>query len=132
MGIRPIALASAVVFAGAAIAQDTEDKLQIDGQSFVTETSAPAHLDNLSTIYSGWLFRTDETQALQLDDFDNPAQWRIPPGTALCGGCFLVIWLDAVALSVAAAAGIAVAAETGADLWVQVVVGVTTSLRMKR
>ena len=73
MGIRPIALASAVIFAGAAIAQDTEDKLQIDGQSFVTETSAPAHLDNLSTIYSGWLFRTDETQALQTDDFDNPA-----------------------------------------------------------
>ena len=73
MGIRPIALVSAVVLAGAAIAQDADDKLQIDGQSFVTETSAPAHLDNLSTIYSGWLFRTDETQALQVDDFDNPA-----------------------------------------------------------
>jgi sulfur-oxidizing protein SoxA len=73
MSIRPIAFISAIAFAGAAVAQDTEDKLQIDGQSFVTETSAPAHLENLSTIYSGWLFRTDETQALQIDDFDNPA-----------------------------------------------------------
>ncbi len=73
MSIRPIALISAIAFAGVAVAQDTEDKLQIDGQSFVTETSAPAHLENLSTIYSGWLFRTDETQALQIDDFDNPA-----------------------------------------------------------
>lgn len=73
MGLRPIALITACAFAGVAFAQDTEDKLQIDGQSFVTETSAPEHLENLSTIYSGWLFRTDETQALQLDDFDNPA-----------------------------------------------------------
>lgn len=47
--------------------------LSIDGESFVTQTAAPAHLENVDTIYSGWVFRTDETQALQLDDFDNPA-----------------------------------------------------------
>ena len=39
----------------------------------VTETAAPAHMENFDTIYSGWRFRTDETQALQIDDFDNPA-----------------------------------------------------------
>ncbi len=72
MGIRPIALITAFAFAGAVMA-DENDKLVIDGQTFVTETAAPAYVENLSTIYSGWLFRTDETQALQVDDFDNPA-----------------------------------------------------------
>ena len=47
--------------------------LEIDGESFVTEAAAPAHMENVDTIYSGWVFRTDETQTLQLDDFDNPA-----------------------------------------------------------
>ncbi|MGD9295194.1 MAG: sulfur oxidation c-type cytochrome SoxA [Roseobacter sp.] len=72
MGLRPIALITAVAFAGAAIAGE-DAKLVIDGQTFVTETTAPAYVENLSTIYSGWLFRTDETQALQTDDFENPA-----------------------------------------------------------
>ncbi|MEY8842334.1 sulfur oxidation c-type cytochrome SoxA, partial [Cribrihabitans sp. XS_ASV171] len=37
-------------------------------------TEAPAHLqDSFDTIYSGWHFRSDETQALQADDFENPA-----------------------------------------------------------
>jgi sulfur-oxidizing protein SoxA len=27
----------------------------------------------VDTIYSGWVFRTDETQALEMDDFDNPS-----------------------------------------------------------
>jgi sulfur-oxidizing protein SoxA len=40
----------------------------------IIETAAPDHLDgSLSTIYSGWVFRSDETQAIQADDFDNPA-----------------------------------------------------------
>ena len=51
-----------------------DDNLVInDETAMVTETAAPAHLENLDTIYSGWRFRTDETQSLQLDDFDNPA-----------------------------------------------------------
>ena len=45
----------------------------IQGETFVTKTEAPAYLDNLSEIYSGWVFRSDETQQLQLDDFENPA-----------------------------------------------------------
>lgn len=51
-----------------------DDSLVINEETtMVTETAAPAHLENLDTIYSGWRFRTDETQALQLDDFENPA-----------------------------------------------------------
>lgn len=56
----------------AAVAQDS-NTLVIDGETFVTETAAPEHLENLDTIYSGWRFRSGETQALETDDFDNPA-----------------------------------------------------------
>ena len=53
---------------------DENASLVIDGETLVTKTKAPVHLqDNLDEIYSGWLFRSSETQALQLDDFDNPA-----------------------------------------------------------
>jgi len=47
--------------------------LSIDGQEFITRAAAPAHMENVDTIYSGWVFRTDETQALEMDDFDNPS-----------------------------------------------------------
>ncbi|MEM7752119.1 MAG: sulfur oxidation c-type cytochrome SoxA [Pseudomonadota bacterium] len=64
-----------MAFVGAsAWAGPDEDSLVINEElDMVTETAAPAHLENVSTIYSGWRFRTDETQSLQLDDFDNPA-----------------------------------------------------------
>ena len=71
-GIKPVALLAALGIAGAAWAQD-DSTLEIDGEEMVTETEAPEHLENVSTIYSGWRFRTPETQALQMDDFDNPA-----------------------------------------------------------
>ncbi|MFP4326725.1 MAG: sulfur oxidation c-type cytochrome SoxA [Paracoccaceae bacterium] len=52
---------------------DPDAKLVINGEiEIVTETEAPEHLENLSTIRSGWTFRTTETQQLQMDDFDNP------------------------------------------------------------
>ncbi len=56
----------------AAMAQD-DNKLFVEGEEFVTETAAPDHVDGVRTIYSGWRFRTPETQALQMDDFENPA-----------------------------------------------------------
>lgn len=55
-----------------AYAQDS-NSLTIDGQVMVTETAAPAHMENVDTIYSGWRFRSQETQAMEMDDFDNPA-----------------------------------------------------------
>ena len=50
-----------------------DSQLSIDGQLMVTRVAAPAHMENVDEIFSGWVFRTDETQALQMDDFDNPA-----------------------------------------------------------
>jgi sulfur-oxidizing protein SoxA len=53
-----------------------DDTLIINGElELTTKTAAPAHMADspVSTIMSGWHFRTDETQALEMDDFDNPA-----------------------------------------------------------
>ena len=72
MAIRSLTIAVALAFAGAATAQDSSE-LTVDGEALITDAAAPAHLENLDTIYSGWRFRSAETQALQTDDFDNPA-----------------------------------------------------------
>ena len=72
--LRYTVAAVAVLAAGATTALAGEDAiLTIEGMSFVTEAAAPAHMENVDTIYSGWLFRADETQDVQRDDFDNPA-----------------------------------------------------------
>ena len=69
-----IAATAIALIAGPSTAGPDDDNLVInDETTMVTETAAPAHMENVDTIYSGWRFRTDETQALQLDDFDNPA-----------------------------------------------------------
>lgn len=44
-----------------------------DDQELITRTAAPAHMsDVVDEVMSGWLFRGDETRAMQSDDFDNP------------------------------------------------------------
>ena len=73
MQFKTVVAAAIIGLAGVASAQDSST-LTVEGQPMVTETAAPAHLaDVFDTIYSGWRFRTPETQALQTDDFDNPA-----------------------------------------------------------
>ncbi|QFT94403.1 SoxAX cytochrome complex subunit A precursor [Roseovarius sp. THAF9] len=73
-GGRLIMAAAASVFALAAYAGPDEDELVVNEDiEMVTKTDAPAHMENIDTIYSGWRFRSDETQAVQTDDFDNPA-----------------------------------------------------------
>lgn len=64
-------LAASAAFAGGA----DDDRLTIDGAEMVSKTAAPAHMDGtgIDTIISGWHYRTDETQALEIDTFDNPA-----------------------------------------------------------
>ena len=48
-------------------------KLIIDGEELTIRANAPAHAENIDEVSSGWIYRSKETQALQLDDFDNPA-----------------------------------------------------------
>jgi len=72
MKISPLIALAAFGLAGAAVAQDSKT-LSIDGETLVTKVSAPEHMENVDSIYSGWHFRSQETQALEMDDFDNPA-----------------------------------------------------------
>ena len=48
------------------------DTLVINGVTIPTEAKTPAG-HPLDMVYSGWRFRSDETQALEKDDFENPA-----------------------------------------------------------
>lgn len=66
------AVLGTMLIGSVAIAQD-DSTLTINGEVIATEASAPEHMENVSTIYSGWRFRSSETQALEMDDFDNPA-----------------------------------------------------------
>lgn len=64
----------AIFGATAVFADADEDRLVINGEiDIVTEAAAAGHMENVDTVYSGWRFRSDETQAFQMDDFDNPA-----------------------------------------------------------
>ena len=65
------AMALALV-AGAATAQDAPTLVINEEIEVTTRTDAPAHLDALPEVISGWEFRSPETQALQMDDFENP------------------------------------------------------------
>jgi sulfur-oxidizing protein SoxA len=61
-----------------AIAGPDEDVLIINGDlEMITEAPAPEHMEYVDTIYSGWRFRTDDTQALEMDDFDNPGMLTV-------------------------------------------------------
>jgi len=66
------ALALAGLAATAALADESAD-LIINGEIEITiRAAAPAHMENVDEIFSGWLFRADETQVMEMDDFDNP------------------------------------------------------------
>ena len=73
MKIRKIvAAAFAVCFASICVAGE-DSELSIDGQIITVRADPPSHMDDIDVLRSGWTFRRDETQALQMDDFDNPA-----------------------------------------------------------
>lgn len=75
LGLMGGVAVAALGFASLSLADIGDDEsLVVNGEiEMVIETEAPEHLDGaLRTIYSGWVFRTDETQAMQADDFDNP------------------------------------------------------------
>ena len=69
-----LATVSTVVLGSAGLAPaDESAELVIDGEiEIVTRAAAPDHVEGLDEIMSGWVFRSDETQALQMDDFENP------------------------------------------------------------
>lgn len=100
MGKTLTAIALAAVAFGSVASADETAELVVNGDlNMVTRTAAPAHLsDVLDEINSGWLYRKDETQSLQTDDFDNPGmifvdlaqdEWDTVEGTEdkSCASC---------------------------------------------
>ena len=89
-------LVAPIAFAGG----PDDDTLSIDGQEMMSKVpAAPALAEaGIDTAISGWHFREDDTQAMQLDSFDNPAMlaveqardvWNTAEGTAnkSCADC---------------------------------------------
>lgn len=95
------AIAALIVAPGLAMADPDDDTMIINGEvEMITKTAVPEHMSDtpVSELMSGWHFRSDETQALQMDDFDNPgmifvdegmAQWETVEGTEgnSCASC---------------------------------------------
>lgn len=91
--------AAIALFAAGAVQADEDANLIINEEIEITvRTDAPEHVDGLRTVYSGWVFRSDETQALQMDDFENPGMifaddardaWNIAEGSEgkSCADC---------------------------------------------
>ena len=88
-------IAAPVAFAGGA----DDDTLILNGEiEMMTKAKAPDHMENVDEVISGWHFRTDETQALQMDDFENQGMifadqgldaWNTVEGSAekSCASC---------------------------------------------
>jgi len=88
-----------LLLSSTALRADEEADLVINEEIEITvRTDAPEHLENLRTIYSGWVYRSDETQSLQMDDFENPGMifvddaletWAMADGTEgkSCADC---------------------------------------------
>ena len=74
-------VAACAAFAGFALAGPNDNKLVVDGEEFVTEVERKD--GPLKKVYSGWRFRNEGTQAMQLDDFDNPAFTSVEQGEQL-------------------------------------------------
>lgn len=83
MNIKAMTAVAAVLLAPTFAYADADDDTMVLNEdiSMVTKTAAPAHLsDALDEVMSGWHFRSDETQAMQLDDFDNPGMIFVEKG----------------------------------------------------
>lgn len=83
LAIRALLAPSIVIaLSSAAIAGPDESNLSIEGTAITTDAKAPEG-SPLSHLYSGWRYRSSETQSLQMDDFDNPAFTAVETGEEL-------------------------------------------------
>ena len=86
--LKPTTLiAAGGILAGAiglpAMADPDNKMLMMDGGGMLTTDAKPGAGNPLDHVYSGWRFRMAETQALQLDDFENPAFPAVDTGAGL-------------------------------------------------
>ena len=74
IGVKALVIAS-LAPAGIVVGQVSADEnatLVIEGEEMVTRAATP-EWHPLPETLSGWLFRSSSTQALEMDDFENPA-----------------------------------------------------------
>ena len=87
MNFKTMSLIGAVALAlpTFGMADPDDDTLVINGEiAITTKAPAPAHLsDVLDEVMSGWHFRSDETQAMEMDDFDNPGMIFVEQGVEI-------------------------------------------------
>ena len=87
MNFKTMSLIGAVALAlpTFGMADPDDDTLVINGDiAITTKAPAPAHLsDVLDEVMSGWHFRSDETQAMEMDDFDNPGMIFVEQGVEI-------------------------------------------------
>lgn len=75
--------AAIALIATGALAQD-DNQLVINGDiEMITEAPAPDYIGGLKTIYSGWRFREEALQSLEMDDFENPASFAVDAATEM-------------------------------------------------
>ena len=63
--------AASLLFAGNVQAEPNDNKLVVDGETLTTKVKG-AEGGPFDEVYSGWRFRTSQTQKFQMDDFENP------------------------------------------------------------
>ncbi|MGH1578863.1 sulfur oxidation c-type cytochrome SoxA [Planktotalea sp.] len=83
MNFKAMTAVAALMLAPTFAIADADDDTMVlnDDVAMVTKTAAPDHIsDALDEVMSGWHFRSDETQAMQLDDFDNPGMVFVEAG----------------------------------------------------
>ncbi len=82
MRILTGALLAGLISTTGAFAEPADDKLVLNEETeIVVRTAAPAHVSEaLDEVMSGWLFRGQETRAMQMDDFDNPGMIFVEQG----------------------------------------------------
>lgn len=94
--VAPLLAASLCV--SAAYADENATLILNEEITMVTRAEAPDFIPGLTEVVSGWTFRSAETQALQMDDFENPAmifvdnareQWAMAEGSEgkSCASC---------------------------------------------
>jgi len=77
-----MAAAAMALFTGSAFADpDPTAELVIDGElELVTRAPSDDITPNLPERYSGWLFRSEGTRTIQMDDFENPGLLAVDAG----------------------------------------------------
>ncbi|MDG1376126.1 MAG: sulfur oxidation c-type cytochrome SoxA [Yoonia sp.] len=80
--LKTAGLVAVLAYASSASAQD-DSQLVINGEiEMITEVATQDYIGGLKTAYSGWRFRNSDMQAMQLDDFENPAAIAVDEGLA--------------------------------------------------